>query len=144
MQNKERILVHCSAGRGRTGTLIAAFLIAEHLLSVSETVFPGPTSHGVFSNEDRLEPDKFFVNNDQGQSANQQSSSSPAGNTSSASSKKSWSRISLFSMIRRLREQRWCMVSTDAQYAYCYQFLTQWVKEGETARVRKYLESRHI
>ena len=37
----ERILVHCSAGRGRTGTLIATFLLAEHLLNISETLFPG-------------------------------------------------------------------------------------------------------
>ena len=31
----ERIMVHCSAGRGRTGTLIACFLMAEHLLNVA-------------------------------------------------------------------------------------------------------------
>ncbi len=36
----QRILVHCSAGRGRTGLLIATFLIAEHLLNIAETVNP--------------------------------------------------------------------------------------------------------
>ena len=55
-------------------------------------------------------------------------------------SRYSWSRISIFSIVRRLREQRWCMVITDAQYAYCYQFLSQWVKKGETARLRATLD----
>ena len=54
--------------------------------------------------------------------------------------KNSWARISLFAIVRRLREQRWCSVSTDAQYAYCYYFLSQWVRYGETARLRSELD----
>ena len=112
----QRILVHCSAGRGRTGTMIAAFMIAEHLLSISETVFPGSTTSAQesgFTGEARQEPDPFYTD-----SVDQ--STLPV----SMQGANSWSRISIFGMVRRLREQRWCMVSTDAQYAYCYQFLT--------------------
>ena len=111
----QRILVHCSAGRGRTGTMIAAFMIAEHLLSISETVFPGSTTNSQetgFTGEARQEPDPFYTD-----SVDQSTLPAFMQGTNS------WSRISIFGMVRRLREQRWCMVSTDAQYAYCYQFL---------------------
>ena len=124
--------MHCSAGRGRTGTLIATFLIAEHLLSISESCFPGVNPHevGSFDPKFRIEPDKFY--------------SEKVENTAEVKNSGAfdWSRISVFSIVRRLREQRWCMVSNDAQYAYCYQFLAQWVREGETARLRSELDSR--
>lgn len=112
--------MHCSAGRGRTGTLITTFLIAEYLLNVSETCFPAGGAKETGFREQRQEPDNFYSENPE----------------NAQTSRHGWTRISLFSMIRRLREQRWCMVSTDQQYAYCYQFLTQWLRNGETARLR--------
>ena len=51
-------------------------------------------------------------------------------------------RLSVFAIVRRLREQRWGMVSTDAQYEYLYQFLEEWVQNQETADVLSKLMAR--
>ena len=86
--------------------MIACFLIAEHLLNISETLFPGSNPNETGFDEVREEPDDFYVDNKDTQSD------------------KSWCRISIFAMVRRLREQRWGMVSTNEQYAYVYQFFS--------------------
>lgn len=103
-------------------------MIAEHLLNISETVFPGENPRESGFKEERDEPDNFFL---------------PQQKDSAALSRHSWTRISIFGMVRRLREQRWCMVSNDAQYAYCYQFLREWLRNGETARLRSILDKRY-
>jgi len=81
--NKGRpIVVHCSAGCGRTGTLIA---ICNAITSVEEL--------------------KRF------------------GKAKSESGFDLTPRVSVFSIVRRLREQRWAMVKTESQYKSIYSFL---------------------
>jgi len=72
---------HCSAGIGRTGTIIAIFNIIESLRIL-------------------LENEKQNSDGD---------SSLP--------------RISIFSVVRRLREQRYCMVQSVSQYEFIYEYI---------------------
>ena len=38
-------------------------------------------------------------------------------------------RVSVFGGVRRLREQRFCMVQTIEQYQYIYDFVGDWIKQ---------------
>lgn len=66
IENDEMVVVHCSAGVGRTGTFIAMAEIKMLIPKIEE--------------------------------------------------------ISIFEIVRKLREQRWAMVYTASQYEYLYEF----------------------
>lgn len=78
-----KIVFHCSAGIGRTGTIIAIYNIVESL--------------------------RILLGND----AETQSSNEP--------------RISIFGVVRRLREQRYCMVQSISQYEFIYEYILDYL-----------------
>ena len=82
VNNKKPIVVHCSAGCGRTGTFIA---ICNIIMAVEELKL-----------QIKLKPKCEY-------------DFTP--------------RISVFSTVRKLREQRWTMVKTESQYRSIYEFL---------------------
>ena len=101
-QNK--IIVHCSAGIGRSGTIIAIYniqLALESLYRNKENLL----SSGRYQtlNEEELEVVE--------------------------------PRISVFGVVRRLREQRYCMVQVQTQYEFIYEYINQWIKEKGYIRV---------
>jgi receptor-type tyrosine-protein phosphatase gamma len=79
-------LLHCSAGIGRTGTVIALYNLQLTAIAMSNFV-------------------------------------KQTGDIETVS------RLSVFGVVRRLREQRFCMVQTTSQYEFIYEFIDAWLKE---------------
>jgi receptor-type tyrosine-protein phosphatase gamma len=79
-------LLHCSAGIGRTGTVIAIYNLQLTAIAMSNFV-------------------------------------KQTGDIETVS------RLSVFGVVRRLREQRFCMVQTTSQYEFIYEFIDAWLKE---------------
>lgn len=81
------ILVHCSGGVGRSGTMIAIYNIIKCLEKVKS-----------INKSREFNPIPAFY--------------------------------SVFNVVRKLREQRIGMVSTECQYKYIYDFCIDWVKSN--------------
>ena len=79
---RRKVAVHCSAGIGRSGTLMAIYNIVASL--EKQLIYESAGVH--------LEP-----------------------------------RLSVFGVVRRLREQRWGMVQTKEQYRFIYDFMESWI-----------------
>ena len=78
-EERQRLLVHCRAGIGRTGTTIS---LISSVIGIREQIAAGQQPQ-----------------------------------------------LSIFSIVRRLREQRIWMVQTDDQYDYIFVFLRTWWKK---------------
>lgn len=82
------ILIHCSAGVGRTGTFIALFNIIRCLQKLIEFRIQGEVKETIVP---------FF---------------------------------NVFNVVRKLREQRYSMVSDKAQYKFIYSYILDWIKNN--------------
>ncbi|CAK58016.1 unnamed protein product (macronuclear) [Paramecium tetraurelia] len=85
----QKVVFHCSAGVGRTGTLIALANLMILLRAYK--------SH-IGEDKSKLEENSELY------------------------------RISIFGIVRRLREQRWGMVHTSEQYIYLYKFIDEAIR----------------
>ena len=98
------IVVHCSAGLGRTGTLCALYNIVEALIfSNSSKMFEKLRKQEYYRAVPRLlgEPEGASL--------------SPL-------------RVSIFGCVRKLREQRMKMVKEQCQYQFLYKYIEWWLK----------------
>jgi len=97
------IVVHCSAGIGRTGTFLAIYNIIEAVRALQKE-----------SGKEDAQIDEEI--NDMIREENFEKdcmSTKP--------------RISIFGSVRRLREQRWSMVKIQSQYNFIYHFIDYWI-----------------
>ncbi|CAD8205399.1 unnamed protein product [Paramecium octaurelia] len=85
----QKVVFHCSAGVGRTGTLIALSNLMILLRAYKQHIG---------DDHSKLEENPELY------------------------------RISIFGMVRRLREQRWGMVHTSEQYSYIYKFIDEAIR----------------
>jgi len=95
------IIIHCSAGIGRTGTIIALFNILETLMYACHPLNFGELTESQSNHKYTKENYPQVVNQ--------------------------ILRVSVFGCVRKLREQRLLMVKEKEQYSFLYWFLQKWI-----------------
>lgn len=99
------IIVHCSAGLGRTGTLIAIFNIVESLHYIVDPQNYDDVKCSLLTNKYFQHEFKQIINH-------------PL-------------RISVFGCVRKLREQRMLMVKKFSQYSFIYAYMEVWLLQNQ-------------
>ncbi|CAD8117298.1 unnamed protein product [Paramecium sonneborni] len=89
LMSDQKVVFHCSAGVGRTGTLIA---LANLMILLNAY------KQHIGEDNSKLEENPELY------------------------------RVSIFGIVRRLREQRWGMVHTSEQYIYIYKFIDEAIR----------------
>ena len=105
-ENQAPILIHCSAGIGRTGTFIALHCLIEVLEAIKNNTFNNVWGElkGKEVNNDITDIIERFHDFDK-------------------------PRFSVFGTVRRIKEQRFGMVKTQKQYEFLYAYIENYLKK---------------
>jgi len=100
------VIVHCSAGIGRTGTLIAVYNIIESLKYSMHS--------SNFEDIVKMENNLWVEDKKKNWMGITNQSLCPL-------------RVSVFGTVRKMREQRMGMIKNPEQYSFIYKYIQRWV-----------------
>jgi len=121
-ESNSKIVFHCSAGIGRTGTIIAIYNIIE---SLKILINHQPNKQQFLDKLLNEAKQKSTLAQEASESVNLENVGRQCG-----------PRISIFGVVRRLREQRYCMVQSVSQYEFIYEYIVDYLSKEGLIRTR--------